>query len=86
MKSHLHTSLTLLVTGAALLLYSSSSGCATAGASASQNAAHANPTARWLRTELYMAAVDSEGWRDFLAINVTPGFPDGFTVVDAYGQ
>lgn len=30
--------------------------------------------------------VSDEGWSDFLTNVVTPRFPDGFTVVDAYGQ
>ena len=30
--------------------------------------------------------VSEENWADFLAGVVTPRFPDGFTVIDAYGQ
>lgn len=30
--------------------------------------------------------VSEEAWRVFLAEEVTPRFPDGFTVIDAYGQ
>ena len=30
--------------------------------------------------------VSEEAWRVFLAREVTPRFPDGFTVADAYGQ
>jgi hypothetical protein len=30
--------------------------------------------------------VNEEDWTDFLATVVTPRFPDGFTVIDAYGQ
>ena len=30
--------------------------------------------------------VSEENWVDFLADVVTPRFPDGFTVIDAYGQ
>ncbi|MFO1448631.1 MAG: DUF3574 domain-containing protein [Opitutaceae bacterium] len=57
----------------------------------SQRPAHA----RWLRTELYLAVgrvdapgsgTDEAGWRAFLDREVTPRFPDGFSVVDAYGQ
>jgi hypothetical protein len=54
------------------------------------------PAAQWLRTELYFAtgrvdAGDEVGgseadWRLFLDREVTPRFPDGFTVFDAYGQ
>lgn len=51
--------------------------------------------ARWLRTELYFAvarvddardAVDEDAWIAFLDEEVTPRFPDGFSVLDAYGQ
>jgi hypothetical protein len=30
--------------------------------------------------------VSEEDWKGFLADVVTPRFPDGFTVIDAYGQ
>jgi len=63
-------------------------GCATAtvrgpsvGASTATGASLA-----WLRTELYMGAVPAEDWKQFLADTVTPKFPAGFTVLDAYGQ
>ncbi len=52
--------------------------------------------ASWLRTELYVAVgraddpagprIDPETWRAFLDAEVTPRFPDGFSVLDAYGQ
>jgi hypothetical protein len=51
--------------------------------------------AQWLRTELYFSvgsidgqagAVNPVRWREFLDKEVTPRFPDGFTVLDAYGQ
>ena len=50
--------------------------------------------AAWLRTELYFAvgradaprSVDGDAWRAFLDQEVTPRFPDGFTVFDGYGQ
>lgn len=45
------------------------------------------------RSDLYFGldlagggAVDEEAWADFLGEVVTPRFPDGFTVIDAYGQ
>lgn len=55
------------------------------------------PTANWVRSELYfeIAPAEAEGlglaaaegtWRTFLDEVVTPRFPDGFTVLDAYGQ
>ena len=54
-------------------------------------------SAAWLRTELYfgIAPAEAEGlglsaaegtWRSFLDEEVTPRFPDGFTVFEAYGQ
>jgi hypothetical protein len=52
-------------------------------------------TAGWVRSELYFG-VGTEGdtateinetrWRAFLDKEVTPRFPDGLTVFDAYGQ
>lgn len=51
--------------------------------------------AQWVRTELYFSVGSIEGkegvvsparWREFLDQEVTPRFPDGFTVLDAYGQ
>jgi hypothetical protein len=51
--------------------------------------------AHWLRSELYFGAspagVPDGGmaemrWRAFLDKEVTPRFPDGLTVFDAYGQ
>lgn len=61
----------------------------------------ANPTAEtqenWVRSELYcgLAPLEAEGlglaaaegtWRNFLDEEVTPRFPDGLSVFDAYGQ
>jgi hypothetical protein len=52
-------------------------------------------TARWLRSELYFSVGPLEApdddireirWRAFLDREVTPRFPDGLTVLDAYGQ
>jgi len=51
--------------------------------------------AQWLRTELYFSVGSINGkeglvsqarWREFLDKEVTPRFPDGFSVLDAYGQ
>lgn len=48
---------------------------------------------RFLRTELYFgmnkpdeSVVTAEEWNKFLADEVTPKFPDGFTVLEGYGQ
>jgi len=53
----------------------------------------------WVRSELYFglgpeggagqaqtAAIDEQSWRRFLGSEVTPRFPDGLSVFDAYGQ
>ncbi|NII53035.1 DUF3574 domain-containing protein [Luteibacter sp. SG786] len=58
------------------------------------DAAHPATAAGWVRTELYFGlgtadgkgGVDEAGWRAFLDQEVTPRFPSGLTVVDAYGQ
>jgi hypothetical protein len=75
-----------------------SAGCATQGARVAPtlvgDAAHPAATAGWVRTELYFGlgpvkgrgGVDEDDWRAFLDKEVTPRFPSGLTVVDAYGQ
>ena len=47
----------------------------------------------WIEYQLFMGrnsgdteVVTDEAWRDFLATEVTPRFPDGLTVLDASGQ
>ncbi len=47
----------------------------------------------FLRTELYFGTMKTDGsqvtddeWQKFLAEEVTPRFPDGFTVLTGYGQ
>lgn len=46
----------------------------------------------WVKSELYFGRtkpggeVSAEEWDAFLAEEVTPRFPDGLTVLDAYGQ
>jgi len=63
---------------------------------------HARPAeaAGWVKSELYFGLGDESGessrqqtehiseaqWREFLDREVTPRFPDGLTVLDAYGQ
>lgn len=55
------------------------------------------PATGWVKTELFfgLAPAEAEGlglsaaegtWRAFLDEEVTPRFPDGLTVFDAYGQ
>nr|WP_063574299.1 DUF3574 domain-containing protein [Luteibacter rhizovicinus] len=63
-------------------------------ATLSGDAAHPDATHGWVRTELYFGlgladgrdGVDEAAWRAFLDKEVTPRFPSGLTVVDAYGQ
>jgi hypothetical protein len=60
----------------------------------SGDAAHPATTTGWVRTELYFGlgmaghtdGVSEADWLAFLDKEVTPRFPDGLTVVDAYGQ
>jgi hypothetical protein len=65
-----------------------------ASATLKGDAAHPE-TAQWLRTELYFATgligdethgITEAQWLSFLDKEVTPRFPDGLTVLDAYGQ
>jgi hypothetical protein len=66
----------------------------TSTATLSGDAAHPDATQGWVRTELYFGlgladgrdGVDEATWRAFLDKEVTPRFPSGLTVVDAYGQ
>ncbi|APG04612.1 hypothetical protein BJI69_12365 [Luteibacter rhizovicinus DSM 16549] len=63
-------------------------------ATLSGDAVHPDATQGWVRTELYFGlgladghdGVDEAAWRTFLDKEVTPRFPSGLTVVDAYGQ
>jgi hypothetical protein len=59
------------------------------------DAAHPGQTSGWVDTELYFGlgpadqpdmGVSEAQWRAFLDKEVTPRFPDGLSVVDAYGQ
>jgi hypothetical protein len=58
------------------------------------DSAHPGVTAGWVRTELYFGlgtagkgdGVSENEWRAFLDKEVTPRFPSGLTVIDAYGQ
>ncbi|MFC3130079.1 DUF3574 domain-containing protein [Coralloluteibacterium stylophorae] len=67
---------------------------AATGCALPRDAAATRPDAAtgWLRTELYFglgavdAPADAARWRRFLDTEVTPRFPDDFTVLDAYGQ
>jgi hypothetical protein len=58
------------------------------------DAAHPAVTTGWMRTELYFGlgtaghadGVSETQWQAFLDKEVTPRFPSGLTVLDAYGQ
>jgi hypothetical protein len=59
------------------------------------DAAHPGHAAGWVDTRLYFGlgpadhpeqGVSEVQWRDFLDKEVTPRFPDGLSVEDAYGQ
>ena len=63
-------------------------------ATLADDAVHPATTAGWMRTELYFGlgtaghadGVSEAEWRVFLDKEVTPRFPSGLTVIDAYGQ
>lgn len=82
-----------------LMLCTLLAGCATtanAPAAVLQgDAAHPSQTQGWVVTRLYFGlgpagqpaqGVSEQAWRDFLDREVTPRFPDGLSVFDAYGQ
>jgi len=64
------------------------------------DAARPAEAAGWVKSELYFGLGEENGdssrqqtdhisevqWREFLDRDVTPRFPDGLTVLDAYGQ
>ncbi|MFL9584498.1 DUF3574 domain-containing protein [Stenotrophomonas sp. AB1(2024)] len=72
----------------------------TTTASLQGDAARPDSAAGWVRSELYFGVGEESGasertqtdaiseaqWREFLDKQVTPRFPDGLTVFDAYGQ
>lgn len=66
-----------------------------ASASLQGDAARPGAAAPWLKSELYFGVgdrddpasrIDDARWQGFLDREVTPRFPDGLTVLDAYGQ
>ena len=73
---------------------------ATPTATLQGDAARPDAATNWVRSELYFGVGEESGasdreqtdaiseaqWRDFLDKQVTPRFPDGLTVFDAYGQ
>lgn len=80
---------------AALLLPPSYAADTKASATMPGDAARPVKSLRWQRAELYFglgrsdgstAEADGERWQRFLDEEVTTRFPDGFSVLDAYGQ
>jgi len=73
---------------------------ATPTATLQGDAARPDAATNWVRSELYFGVGEESGtsdrqqtdaiseaqWREFLDKQVTPRFPDGLTVFDAYGQ
>ena len=66
-----------------------------ASASLKGDAARPGEATTWLKSELYFGVgdrddpasrIDEARWQGFLDREVTPRFPDGLTVLDAYGQ
>ncbi len=57
------------------------------------NAPEQKPPSEFVKSELYLGMAKPDGtlvtedeWKNFLEKSVTSRFPDGLTVVDAYGQ
>lgn len=91
-----------LLSGCASLPPATAAAASTAAPTASLQGDAARPAQApgWVRSELYFGvgsedgssarvktdAISEERWRAFLDAEVTPRFPDGLTVFDAYGQ
>lgn len=85
--------LTILPAGCALHRPAVSSAPATA--TLAGDAAHPGSTKGWVDTKLYFGlgpaerpeqGISEADWRSFLDAEVSPRFPSGLSVVDAYGQ
>jgi hypothetical protein len=70
-------------------------GAGAPSASMQGDAARPGDATSWIRSELYFGVgdrddpasrIDDARWQGFLDREVTPRFPDGLTVLDAYGQ
>ncbi|WP_114240118.1 DUF3574 domain-containing protein [Dyella sp. C9] len=82
----------------AMLVAALLAGCAAtpvSGGSLQGDAAHPVRAEGWVETRLYFGlgpadavgqGVSEQGWQSFLDAEVTPRFPDGLSVIDAYGQ
>jgi len=96
MRLHLH----LLLLPILLLAASASASGQAIDATSSLHGDAARPAevSGWVRSELYFgvgkqanetaeqSVIGEAEWRAFLDREVTPRFPDGLTVIDAYGQ
>ncbi len=89
------TLLAAVLLATSLLLPASHAAETAAKATMQGDAARPAKAARWQRAELYFglgrsdgstADADRERWQRFLDEEVTKRFPDGFSVLDAYGQ
>lgn len=90
----------LLATSGCASLPASGPGTSATTATMQGDAARPAQAAGWVRSELYFGVGEERGagereqattisdaqWRAFLDKEVTPRFPDGLTVFDAYGQ
>ncbi len=97
-KTGLALTLLLMLSGCASLPPTPASSAPTA--TLQDDAARPAAASGWVRSELYFGVGEEQGagkreqagtiseaqWRAFLDKEVTPRFPDGLTVFDAYGQ
>ena len=99
---HLFFATSLALTACTTLAAPTTSTPATAATTATLEGDSARPSSvqGWVRSELYFGVGQEQGpadrpqdvpiseaqWRQFLDREVTPRFPDGLTVFDAYGQ
>jgi hypothetical protein len=92
---HLVLAATLLALAGCTSLGTAAPSGATASATLQGDAARPGAATEWRRSELYFGVgdrddpstrIDDARWQAFLDREVTPRFPDGLTVFDAYGQ
>jgi hypothetical protein len=92
---HLVLAATLLALAGCASLGTTAPSGATASATLQGDATRPGAATEWRRSELYFGVgdrddpstrIDDARWQAFLDREVTPRFPDGLTVFDAYGQ
>lgn len=100
MKVHALLFAAAIAVSACTTVPSHGTGAASTSAQLRGDASRPAQAANWVRSELYFgvgeesgvadrpqdAPIDEARWRAFLDREVTPRFPDGLTVFDAYGQ